>query len=163
MNLINRVMATIAGICMLLLGVVLLPGTVAGQTTNPVSDKNGNLGVGTTSPTAKVDIVASAGQSALHVANGNVVLSSVSVASGSSVPTDKTMVFVNSTGADAVRATVMIPAGMGQDGQMVYVTTNDPDGVSISYTDPTGAVIFNASVGTAVRFFRAGGTWHVEF
>lgn len=149
----------------LLIAAILLVLTtvVSAQTTAPMTDKDGNMGVGTIAPTAKLEIVAAAGQPGIKVGTGGVVLSYAAIASGGNAPVDKAVVFVNTTGSDGTSAVVTIPPAQGQDGQVVTITTNDPDGVTVNYTDPTGAVNFSASVGTTVQFFRAGGTWHVEY
>ncbi|MBS1902476.1 MAG: hypothetical protein JSS75_02075 [Bacteroidetes bacterium] len=96
---------------------------------------------------------------AISVATGNVVLGSTvnTIASGGTIPDGQAIVDVNDNGVGASVATVTLPTSP-TNGQVVYVTTEDPDGVKIT-VGLASVTISNAEVG---RFMYINGAWRLE-
>lgn len=70
---------------------------------------------------------------ALSMNGGKFVVQStaVSIAAGGAMPNNAAAVVVGTTGADGIAATATLP-NSGQEGQILFVSTNDPDGVAIT-------------------------------
>ncbi|MGE3799808.1 MAG: hypothetical protein AB7H80_02190 [Candidatus Kapaibacterium sp.] len=82
------------------------------------------------------------------------VLSYSTINNGGTIPTDAVVINVQSTGADAVTPSVTLPAS-GTNGQVLWVTTNDPDGATVSG--------FSFATNSSVRYVYAAGAWRREF
>ena len=96
---------------------------------------------------------------AVSITGGNVILGSTlnTIASGGTIPNGQAIVDVNNNGVAASVATVTLPAG-ATNGQVCYITTEDPDGVKIT-VGLSSVTISNAEVG---RFMFINGTWRLE-
>ncbi|MEP7233808.1 MAG: hypothetical protein ABI778_00805 [Ignavibacteriota bacterium] len=94
---------------------------------------------------------------ALQIGTGSTIVGTpVFVASGGAVPAGATVVDVNDNAVVLSVATVTLPAGSA--GQIVYITTDDPDGVKIT-VGLASVTLSNAEVG---KFMFIGGIWRIE-
>lgn len=99
------------------------------------------------------------GGTALEVVGGRVLLSYGTVTSGGTITNDVAVVNVGDDGTGGTRSTVTLPA-TGANGQVIVVTTDDPDGVDVN----AGFKVTNDAL-TALRFVWVGGgtgSWRRE-
>jgi hypothetical protein len=91
---------------------------------------------------------------ALSIDKGQIILASSSnvAAAGGTIPNNVATVIVDDDGTGAA-TTVSLPTGT--EGQIIYVTTDDPDGVTVN----GGVTIDDLEVGT---FMYLGGAWRRE-
>ncbi len=96
---------------------------------------------------------------AVTVDNGNLILGSTvnTIPSGATIPDGQAVVDVNDNGVPFLVATVTLPV-TPTNGQVCYITTEDPDGVQIT-VGLASVTISNAEVG---RFMFINGTWRLE-
>lgn len=87
-------------------------------------------------------------------ASNPLILSYSTISTGGTIPSDALVINIQSTGADAVSPSVSLP-GSGTNGQMLWVTTDDPDGAIV------GGFAFASN--TSVRYVYAAGAWRREF
>jgi hypothetical protein len=91
---------------------------------------------------------------ALSIDKGQIILASTTtnVAAAGTIDNNVAAVVIGDDGTGAA-ATVTLPAGT--EGQIIYVTTDDPDGVTVN----SGVTIDDLEVGT---FMYLGGAWRRE-
>lgn len=82
------------------------------------------------------------------------------VNSGSAVPATSAVVHVNDNSTSSSPATITLPTSGVNNGQMMLVSTADPDGVTITYGTGLTFAISNESV---ARFVRVANSWKPEF
>ncbi len=91
---------------------------------------------------------------ALQISDGKMVVSSASYASAATIGGDVVAAHVNDNGVGASAATINLPTGVA--GQILYVSTADPDGVVIS----DGVPIYTlADDDVVVTLLFIGGKW----
>lgn len=130
-----------------------------------IGDNGGNAGNETftikasnTPPVFTVDLGNHSAEVSGMFKSGQLILSSGSVASGSTIASNSvTAVNVSSNGASGV-ATVTLPAS-GTEGQLLVVGTADPDGVTVT----AGSDAYTINSKSALRFIYLGGSWKAEF
>jgi hypothetical protein len=96
---------------------------------------------------------------AFNTPSGNIILGSTvnTIPSGGTIPNGQSVVDVNDNGIPALVATVILPAG-ATNGQICYITTEDPDGVKIT-VGLASVTLSNVEVGT---FMFINGIWRLE-
>ncbi len=98
----------------------------------------------------------------LSMNGGRIVIQSTAStpSSGSTIASNVSAVVVGNNGVTNSPATITLPAGT--EGQILYITTQDPDGVTITTTVNSVSVnvtIADSEVGT---FMYLGGQWRIQ-
>jgi hypothetical protein len=98
----------------------------------------------------------------LSMNGGRIVIQSTesTPSSGSTIASNVSAVVVADNGVTNSPATITLPAGV--EGQILYITTQDPDGVTITTTVNSVSVnvtIADSEVGT---FMYLGGQWRIQ-
>ncbi len=117
-----------------------------------------NTGIVITNATTTGISIAGA-PTALSVTNGNIAYGTVLnfIVSGNTIPAGWTVVDVGNNGVAASVATTTLPVA-AVNGQVCYITTEDPDGVKI-VVGLSSVTLSNAEVG---MFMFINGTWRLE-
>ncbi|HYM20848.1 MAG TPA: hypothetical protein VEW28_07585 [Candidatus Kapabacteria bacterium] len=139
-------------------------GTAApsvGVSVSSSGSSSSNIGeIITAAGTNSVGIQVIAGSNtAVQTQNGRTIWGNAgptAVASGGAIPTTAITVVVGDNGVALSAATATLPAGI--EGQVIYITTADPDGVKIT-VGLSSVTIASAEVG---RFMYIGGQWRLE-
>ena len=105
-------------------------------------------------------ITVQAGQQAIAINRGRVAYATGTVNGGGTIPSDVTMVMVNNNFVASSIPSVALPTAGMEDGDLLIVASNDPDGVQV-----TGATAGAISIGFGIsrQFIRINGAWFVEF
>ncbi|MCC7437031.1 MAG: hypothetical protein IT211_00895 [Armatimonadetes bacterium] len=92
---------------------------------------------------------------ALQISDGKMVVSTASYASAGTIGGDVVAAHVNDNGVGSSAATITLPTGVA--GQILYVSTADPDGVAIS--DGVTTIYTLADDDVVVTLLFIGGKW----
>lgn len=130
--------------------------------TNFLPLMGGTLSTSTSSPLLSLSSTVSAPATVLTMNGGRIILQSTvsNISSGSTIPANVAAVVVGDNSVTNSPATATLPAGT--EGQVLYITTQDPDGVTITTTVNSVSVtvtIDDSEVGT---FMYLGGQWRLQ-